>query len=231
MSLAATDASPARETSGGIYDPPEAARYLRAGSSWAGKYSLDSGMLIRWIRRGLASPEIADLPGRELLLGFQDLVSMRVIAALRASGVGWREIRKTEQWLQETKSVRWPFATEFLWTGQGDLFAEWAERLVSGSRHGQAALDLLHEYVIPVSGLLFSDESGLAVCWEPVAGVTLDPLVQFGAPCIKGTRIPTRSIFGMIEAGDSPERVARSYGISQEELQAVYDWEQLLLAV
>ena len=221
--------APSIPTFGGIYDVPEAARYLRAGSSWAGKYSLRSSTLIRWIRRGLASPELVGVPGRELLIEFNDLISMRVITALRASGVGWREIRKTEQWLQETRGVEWPFATEFLWTGQGDLFAEWAERLVSGSRDGQAALDLLRDYVMPVSGLLFDDESGLAVSWEPVAGVTLNPLVQFGAPCIKGTRIPTRSVFGMIQAGDSPERVARSYGISPGELQAVYDWEQLLL--
>lgn len=214
----------------GIYDVPEAARYLRAGNPWTEHHALSSSTLIRWIRSGLSSPELADTPGRELLLEFNDLVSMRVITALRASGVGWREIRRTEQWLQQTRGVEWPFATEFLWTGQGELFAEWANRLVSGSRHGQAALDLLRDYVIPVSGLAFSGESGLAVSWEPVASVTLNPLVQFGAPCIKGTRIPTRSVFGMIEAGDSPERVARSYGISQGELQAAYDWEQLLLA-
>ena len=221
---------PSIPTFGGIYDSPEAARYLRAGSSWAGEYSLGSSTLIRWIRSGLASPELVGVPGRELLIEFNDLISMRIIIALRASGVPWREIRKTEQWLRETRGVKWPFATEFLWTGQGDLFAEWAERLVSGSRHGQAALDLLREYVTPVSGLLFSDETGLAVSWEPLAGVMLNPLVQFGAPCIKGTRIPTRSVCGMIEAGDSPERVAKSYGISPEELQAAHDWEQLLLA-
>ena len=216
---------------GGIYDVPEAARYLRAGSTWAEEYALRSSLLIRWIRRGLASPVLAEVGGNELLLGFEDLISMRVIAALRASRVTWREIRQTEQWLRETRGVPCPFATEFLWTGQGELFAEWTERLVSGSRHGQAALDLLRDYVMPVSGLLFSDESGLAISWEPFAGVVLKPQVQFGAPCIKGTRIPTRSIFGMLEAGDSPKWVAASYEISIGEVQAAYDWESLLRAV
>lgn len=215
---------------GGIYDPPEAARYLRAGSPWAGNYALSSSKLIRWIRGGLAPPEVKQAQGNELLLEFNDLVSMRVIMALRAEGVSWPEIRKTEGWLRETRGVNWPFATELLWTGQGELFAEWADRLVSGSRHGQAALDLLKEYVIPVGGLLFSDETGMATSWEPVVGVTLNPMVQFGAPCIKGTRIPTRTIYGMIRAGDLPDRIAESYEITGEELQAAYDWESLLAA-
>ena len=229
MSMLVNDPS-APSAFGGIYDVPEAARYLKAGSTWAGADSLHSQKLVRWIRRGLASPELAEVPGMKLLLGFEDLISMRVIAALRASGVKWREIHQTKQWLRDVRGILWPFATEFLWTGQGELFAEWTEHLVSGSRHGQAALDLLRDYVIPVSGLLFSDESGLAISWEPVAGVMLEPQVQFGAPCIKGTRIPTRTIYGMIEAGDSPEWVAEAYKISTSEVQAAYDWESLLCA-
>ncbi len=213
---------------GGIYDVPEAARYLTAGSTWAAKYSLRSQKLIRWIRRGLASPELTQ-EARRMLLGFEDLISMRVIAALRASGISWREIRTMEQLLRKMRGVPWPFATEFLWTGQGELFAQWAEYLVSGSRHGQAGLDLLREYVMPAKGgLVFGDESRLAISWEPFAGVVLKPLVQFGAPCVKGTRIPTRTIFGMIEAGDSPEWVAAAYEISSSEVQAAYDWEYLL---
>jgi uncharacterized protein (DUF433 family) len=215
---------------GGIYDVPEAARYLKAGSSWAGAYSLRSQKLVRWIRRGLASPGLTKVHGTKLLLGFEDLISMRVVAALRASGVSWREIREMEHLLREMRRVPWPFATEFLWTGQGELFAEWAKHLVSGSRHGQAALDMLREYVMPVNGLVFGDESRLAISWEPFAGVVLEPQVQFGAPCIKGTRIPTRTIFGMIEAGDSPEWVAEAYEISTSEVQAAYDWESLLRA-
>ena len=48
---------------GGIYDPPEAARYLRAGSPWVGNYALSSAKLIRWIRSGLASPDVGRARG------------------------------------------------------------------------------------------------------------------------------------------------------------------------
>lgn len=215
---------------GGIYEVPEAARYLRADPARPNDYSPGSATLIRWIRRGLASPALARTPGRDLLLDFEDLISMRVITALRASGVGWWEIDRTEQWLREVKGIRRPFATERLWMGQGELFAEWEEHLVSGSRHGQAALNLLREYMTRVKDLQFSEESHLAISWEPVPGVVLRPQVQFGAPCIKGTRIPTRSIHGMIAAGDAPEWVAEAYEISIQDVEAAYGWESQLNA-
>ena len=216
---------------GGIYDVPEAARYLRAGSDWAGRYSLSSRKLIYWIRRGISLPAPTHARALDLLLGFEELISMRMIAALRAAGYAWREIREADRILRQMRGTRYPFATEVIWTGQGELYAEWEEHLVSGSRHGQAALDLIRDYVRPFNGLEFSDESNLAISWEPSKGVVLKPQVQFGAPCIKNTRIPTRSISGMIDAGDSPDWVAQAYGISREAVHEAYEWESQLRTV
>ena len=85
----------------GIYDVPEAVRYLRATFHADELYPVSSRKLIGWIRRGLASPGLSEIPGRELLIEFEDLVSMRVIAALRSAGVSWAEIRATDQWLRD----------------------------------------------------------------------------------------------------------------------------------
>ncbi len=121
-----------------------------------------------------------------------------------------------------------PFATEFLRTGQGQIFVQWTQKLISGSRNGQVAFDLLREYLIPVHGLKFDSVSQVAISWEASDGVVLDPEIQFGAPCVKGTRIPTKTIVGMIEAGDSPDWVAQAYGIFPEEVQAACEWESRL---
>ena len=212
----------------GIYDVPEAARYLKASVHGNSIYPMSSAKLIRWIRHGLASPDLIALPGRELLIAFEDLISIRVIAALRSAGIHWGDIYRTEQWLRHETGHQRPFATEDLWLGQGQIFVDWTERLISASRNGQLALDMLRNYLIPIHGLRFSEESRLASSWEPVDGIVLQPMVQFGAPCVKGTRIPTRSIFGMIEAGDSFELVAQAYRLSQEEVQGAYDWESTL---
>ncbi len=217
--------SPAFE---GLYETIEAAKYLRATQHADVIYPTSSTKLIRWIRRGFASSDLTEVHGRDLLIGFEDLVSMRVIVALRAVGVSWHEIHETNRWLRDHLGVPRPFATEFLWVGQGQIFAEWSESLIAASRYGQVALDILREYVIPVHGLIFDSESQVAVSWEPSEGVMLKPQVQFGEPCIRGTRIPTRTVWGMIEAGDSAEWVAQAYSLSEEEVQAACAWESLL---
>lgn len=209
----------------GIYDVPETARYLRAAVYGERLYPVQSSKLIRWIRRGIASPDLVELGGRELLIGFEDVVSLRVIAALRAAGVSWREIDRSGEWLRTATGARRPFATDWLWTGQGEVFAEWRERLIAAGRGGQLALGLLRSYLMPVHGLVFSPETHAATSWEPIQGVVLKPTIQFGSPCVKGTRIPTRTIAGMIEAGDSADWVAASFDLSAAEVQAACDWE------
>ena len=209
----------------GIYDVPEAARYLKASVHGDAAYPITSATLSRWIRKGMASPKLVGEAGKDLLIAFEDLVSFRVIAILRAAGVGWGEIRITEEWLREQTGAERPFATEHLWAGQGRIFVDWTQRLISASRNGQMAFEIIKAYLIPIHGLAFSQQTGMASSWEPRDYVLLEPQVQFGSPCIKGTRIPTRTVFGMIEAGDSAEWVAKAYGISMDEAQAAHDWE------
>ena len=214
----------------GIYDVPEVARYIKATTDAELACSVSSAKLIRWIRRGVASPDLVNVPGTELLIAFEDLVSMRVITALRSSGVKWSEIDRTEEWLRDATGHDRPFATEYLWTGQGDIFVDWTERLLSGSRNGQLALDMLMDYLIPVHGLVFGEKTKVAASWEPITGIVLEPQIQFGSPCVKGTRIPARTVAGMVEAGDSVEWVAQSYGITDDEVLAACDWEARVLS-
>ena len=212
----------------GIYDVPEAARYLKADAHGHRVYPVNSATLIRWIRRGLASRDLVEFPGTELLIAFEDLISMRVIAALRAANVRWAEIYQAEQWLRQHTGAQRPFAAETLWAGQGQVFAQWTELLLAASRNGQTAFKMLRQYLIPIHGLTFSESSCVAISWEPLAGIVLEPQVQFGAPCLKGTRVPTRTVSGMIEAGDSTEWVANAFGLSPEEVQVACDWEHRL---
>jgi len=88
-------------------------------------------------------------------------------------------------------------------------------------------MEILRSYLIPVHGLIFS-EHGIASSWEPCEGILLHPLVQFGAPCIKGTRVPARTIWGMINGGDSIELVAQSYGLEEKQIEEALEWERAL---
>ena len=212
----------------GIYAPPTAARYLLAARAAERVYPVTSRHLIRWIRKGLAHPNLADVPGRELTIAFHDLVSMRVIAALRAAGVSWPRVYAAETWLRRHTRHQRPFATEQLWTDHSDVLADFGDQLIAASQHGQLAMSIIKDYLIPVGGLQFADQ--VARSWSPQPGVVLDPAVQFGEPCIRDTRIPTRAVWSLVRGGDSQDLVARSYGITQGELTAALKWENKVAA-
>ena len=89
--------------------------------------------------------------------------------------------------------------------------------------HSQLAMSIVKDYLIPVSGLQFKDQ--VASKWSPQPGVMLDLCLQFGEPCIQDTRIPTRALWSLVRGGDPPDLVARSYGITPQELTAALNWE------
>lgn len=153
---------------------------------------------------------------------------MRVIAALRAAGVKFSRIYEAEKWLRRVTGHPRPFATEMLWTEQADVFVEMKSRLIAASRSGQYAFRIIEEYLIPIHGLAF-DTRRVATTWEPQEDILLDPLIQFGAPCIKGTRIPARTLWGMVRGGDQVEYVARSFRIAIEQVENAVELEESLI--
>ena len=218
----------------GIYEVSEAARYLLVDMRQPDiRYRVRTRHLIRWIHGGLSHPDLVEIPGRQLLLTFEDLVSMRVIAFLRASNYSFTRIREAEVLLRSITGHPRPFATDDIWADKGgspDIFTDMASALLVATRHGQMAFKLLmQEYLINVHGLTF-DQRGIATSWIPRPGILLHPQIQFGRPCIAGTRIPTTDIVGMIDAGDDKEFLAQSYQIDLEQIEKAIAWEQELAA-
>ena len=208
----------------GIYEAGEASRLISATLRQSTPLNISSRKVIYWIRRGLVENNLVELPGRDLLLSFEDVISMRVIAALRAAGVKFPKIYEAEKWLRKTTGHSRPFATEMLWTEKSDVFVDMKRQLVAASRSGQFAFQILEEYLIPIHGIVFNKKH-VAERWEPCNNISLDPLIQFGTPCIKGTRIPTKTLWGMIMAGDSIEYVAKACRLSVDLVKDAIDWE------
>jgi len=145
----------------GIYIAPEAALYLtttlrRDIPADVQVHTVNSRSVIRWIRVGLTTPSLAQVPGRKLLMTFEDLVSMRVIALLRALGVSWSKIHRAEDWLRERTGYPRPFAIEQVWTETVDVFASFPEGFIAASRHGQLAfVGAIRQYLQPVADMTF----------------------------------------------------------------------------
>jgi len=187
--------------------------------------------LIRWIRTGLTSPELKQVPGKELLMSFEDLISMRVIAVLRSLGVSWPRIRRAEQWMRQQTGYRRPFAVERVWTETRDVFADFPGGFVAASRGGQLTLaGLLDQYLQPVQDMTFIRHNGVyvAATWTPHDSILINPLIQFGEPCIRGTRIRTRVIWQMLKGGDSISYLVRAFKLSEQQIDRALEWENRL---
>lgn len=51
-------------------------------------------------------------------------------------------------------------------------------------------------------------------------GISVDPTVRFGKPCIAGTRMDVATVVGAIGAGESFETVQQEYGLSRDQVLA-----------
>jgi uncharacterized protein (DUF433 family) len=55
---------------------------------------------------------------------------------------------------------------------------------------------------------------------EVFPGVSMDPDIRFGKPCLTGTRIDIATIVGAIAAGESIETVSTEYALSVDQVRA-----------
>ncbi len=204
-----------------VYLLSELARYARLHPSTA-RY---------WVRL---------IPGRELPpatgqgLCFLDLVSVLVIRQLKELGVKPSRVRRAEQYLTGLFGP-YPFARRVLWTDGAHVFFDLDSplrhaladsALASADRGGQRAIMQL---VRPFLRTITYKGDGIAVAWRPNPAVELDPLRRIGQPCVRGTRVTTRAVYLLHEAGDSQTTIMRSFGISADDVNSVIEWERSLL--
>lgn len=53
---------------------------------------------------------------------------------------------------------------------------------------------------------------------EIFPGVSVDPGIRFGKPCIAGTRMDVATVVGALGAGESYESVQRDYDLTREQI-------------
>lgn len=210
----------------GIFAPQEVARYLAATMPTRGR-PLTSGRVLRWIRGGLLAPDNRGIEGHRLTIDFDDLVTCQVIALLREAGFSLQRVRREEvHWARYFNATK-PFACASFWYELPHLFARVGGELLLSS--GQIAMQFLAASVRPVrDGLTFSETTSRPTAWRPTAGVTLDPTVQFGQPCVEGTRIPTGALWGYVRGGDAVPFIAATYGLEVGEVERAVQWEQIV---
>ena len=59
---------------------------------------------------------------------------------------------------------------------------------------------------------------------EIFPGVTVDPDIRFGKPCIAGTRVDVATVVGAVAAGEAPDVVAAEFDLTATQVQAALQY-------
>lgn len=204
----------------GIYDTEEIARLLgvptRQVGRWAAPASHGGGLL---------------LPTDRGLFTFWDLVTARATSELLKMGALLDKIRDARDHLRsQVIDFDWPLAhfaglRRLGVSGQNVWFTDTDGTWDDASLAGQRPFDL--EAASWVSQLDF-DVQGHASVWRPAEGVVLDPTVQAGSPCVKGTRMTTRQLAELSEQGESVEDLAWAYELEPDMVRRALKYEEIL---
>lgn len=225
MTVALDDAPQLGE---GLYTFPQATRILRSRDR-----ELTTRKLRYWVTTGL-TPVTYQSDGKPLLT-FLDLISLEVVRRFTAAGWSPQGVRRVEEELRsEFGDLERPFAYRIFYT---DGLSVWARKALQD----QQALELMGKkadrrhkpFAWAAAVATFAEEirfdgpRQVATAWELSPWIEIDPTIQFGAPVVRGTRVPVSTVLGNLEVG-APGEVADWYGLSLEEVQGVRDYNAVL---
>jgi uncharacterized protein (DUF433 family)/DNA-binding transcriptional MerR regulator len=219
----------------GCYTAPEAARLLKIPvlniRRWLGGYSyLRDGE--RVARPPLWTPQ-APRRGRQIDLGFRDLVELRFIDAFLKAGLSLATIRKCLEHARHEVDDDRPFSTRRFQTDGRTIFFEGISKA-----DDSAVLDLKNRQFVfkQVIARTFRDldfENDAVARWRPWRGkqsIVIDPLRSFGQPIAAKFGVPTVTLFEAAAAEGSVERVASLYEVPVSIVRDAINFETELRA-
>lgn len=177
---------------------------------WDGRLASESGARFSWGER------------REKAVNFYTLIEFYVFYQLREQRVPAAKILSAHQLLSREFGTPYPFASHKIMTdGKGILFSpDGGDSIVDATRALQHNIPgIIRDFVQKIE---FEGESQLAERFFPAgksSSIVVDPHHQMGQPTISGTNILAGTLYSMHKAGESPDFIARLYGLKEAQVQ------------
>lgn len=210
----------------GIYSFPQAAEILSHRER-----PLTPRRLRYWMNSGLAPATYES--NRHALLTFHDLISLEVVGRFVDAGWSVQGVRKIEEEVRsepQFHDLRRPFAYKIFYT---DGLSLWAKRHAEDQhvtelvtkRQVRRAKPLAWAGAVETFAqeIRFEGPDQAAAAWELSPWVEINPEIQFGAPIVRGTRVPVSTVLANLEVG-SPGEVADWYDLTLDEVNGVRDY-------
>lgn len=219
----------------GVYPLRHAARLVGAPPAAIRRW------VVGYVRRGRHYPplwktQLLDAGFAEPVIGFRDLLELRLVAAFEKHGVGLTVIRATADLAREEFGIGYPLTAKRFLTDGKSIFLDAIRSTGESSMIDMPKRQMVFGEVIRPSLYAGIEYDGVrARRWYPLGddkrGVVLDPGVQFGVPIVTNAGIPTDVVHAsfLAEGGDR-RKVARIFSISPKEVDAAVRFEHKLAA-
>lgn len=172
----------------------------------------------------------------EAVIGFQDLLELRVVREFVTHGVPLQVVRRCLQTAHEVFGSDHPLANHRFVTDGATIFADSLEAEARAGEHDGELLDLRsRQYAFRsiIKDSLYAGieyENGRARRWYPQPRsrvVVVDPACQFGHPMIESCGVPTVALYSAFLAeGRQKAAVARLFDVSPREVEAAVRFEE-----
>jgi len=208
----------------GIYTFPQAAQILSRRER-----PLTTRQVRYWTHTGLV-PASYEIEGHALLT-FHDLISLEVVARFLDAGWSLQGVRRIEEELRaEYKDLVRPFAYRVfytdglsLWAGRHKDDPHVVELIGKKARRNVKPLAWAGAVATFADEIRFEGANQGASAWELSPWIEINPAIQFGAPVVRGTRVPITTVIANLEKGTSGE-VADWYDLTLDEVHGVRDY-------
>ena len=208
----------------GIYSFPQAAAILSRRER-----PISSRRLRHWMNTGLA-PATYQVGDRHPLLTFHDLISLEVVGRFVDAGWSVQGVRRVEEEVRaEFQRVR-PFAYKNFYT---DGLSLWAKRhsdddhvtelVTKRKAQRDKPLAIAGAVLTFANEIRFEGPDQAAAAWELSPWIEINPDIQFGAPVVRGTRVPISTVQANLAVG-TPGEVADWYDLTLDEVHGVRDY-------
>ena len=155
-------------------------------------------------------------------ISFLDLVSLETVRRFRDHGTSLQKVRKVLGALRSAEpEIARPLAHRSFFTDGVNVWVDMlgrTEELVGRNLRQMAFRDAVRTFAYEIRFV-----NDIAAAWDISPWVGIDPAVCFGAPVVRGTRIPVKTIVTNL-ADATEEEVADWYELSVNQVKGVAEF-------
>lgn len=155
---------------------------------------------------------------KKKFVNFETLIHLYVFLELNKRGISYKEILEAYDSLAESLKTPYPFTKVILSTQGKSIIAGIGDSIFTADKKKQG---YLKEIIVPLAKKVEYTDNEITRFFPLGKNKTIvvDPQIQMGSPVVDGTRINTKVIYQLHEAGETHTVISRMFNLSTRQIK------------